>query len=669
MRNTRFIKIFLLFFPIFLVSLHLKYAKAQKTDVVLKEEFYINQDNLTEVEITGSVAKQDLIKPGMSIKVSLTDEVGNNVSRHGLIDAQGEFRVSLDASLLFDGEIKLNAVVFVEGALFGEGGIKREEKIYDNLSILKDTHSPQRLSLNSLTTPAWESVQKISGEKPKNTSVWLNGRQIVVLNNDSFWSYPLTLKEGDNHLQLAVRDKSGNESDFIEADIVYDPTLISSANLDLKERADGSGIVDININFNQVPKGVPQIVINTQYGEDTPPTDLSGTGMFWAFEYQGSSVEGLGQVTVLIKDPDSGELNIISFENSTFQVNVFKDKPKKSDWQLPAPPDPATQYPRPVIIPTSKVEELDNALVEIRSVKILDPFANYKNGAAVHLEVEYEDKSYNLFKSLLKQDFDLDDRYTYFEKDFEERKSVWHPIRADFSKLDSRSVDREIRIGESVKVGNNRYKRTISYKIDLDNITQDGEIPIKIKLENILGKNDLKTVNVKLRNGAPVSIDKDILRGFEDPLLSEIEEVLLIGTLKEATDEGYIALLVYSDPIVKTVKTDKFGRWTYTLKRPIDSGEHLIYGAEIDKNGNMGEVVQLASFIVPALAAEEEATQAVNIEELETVIEKVKLPEVPKERSRSRLGEFTIFIVLSICAVLALFLGFGQTIIKRLKSK
>ena len=76
--------------------------------------------------------------------------------------------------------------------------------------------------MNAVTSPTGTSPQTISGTKEANTSVWLNGSQIVALNASTTWSYAMPLVEGDNAISLTCKDALGNESPATTGAIVLD---------------------------------------------------------------------------------------------------------------------------------------------------------------------------------------------------------------------------------------------------------------------------------------------------------------------------------------------------------------------------------------------------------------------------------------------------------------
>jgi len=51
--------------------------------------------------------------------------------------------------------------------------------------------------------------------------------------------------------------------------------------------------------------------------------------------------------------------------------------------------------------------------------------------------------------------------------------------------------------------------------------------------------------------------------------------------------KSYVTLFIFSDPVIVLVKTDEYGRWTYTLDKTLADGQHIVYAA---LTGGKGEI-------------------------------------------------------------------------------
>jgi hypothetical protein len=87
-------------------------------------------------------------------------------------------------------------------------------------TIVLDTSAPAAPTLNPVTSPTATTPQTISGTKEADTSVWLNGSEIVALNASTSWSYDMPLVEGNNAISLTCKDSVGNESTATTSAIV-----------------------------------------------------------------------------------------------------------------------------------------------------------------------------------------------------------------------------------------------------------------------------------------------------------------------------------------------------------------------------------------------------------------------------------------------------------------
>jgi len=140
-----------------------------------------------------------------------------------------------------------NTVVFTPVSPFDEDTYTASVQAQDlagnttssTISFTYDGTPPSLLTLEPVQSPTIFAVQTLSGTKEANSSVWLNGTEVVAINADTGWSYQITLIEGENPLELYSKDPAGNQSDSVFAAIIYDETApLPVSNL----TADGSGI-------------------------------------------------------------------------------------------------------------------------------------------------------------------------------------------------------------------------------------------------------------------------------------------------------------------------------------------------------------------------------------------------------------------------------------------
>lgn len=148
----------------------------------------------------------------------------------------------------------------------------------------------QAPTVNPLVSPTAVTTQTLTGTKAPDTSVWLNGVQVVPLNADATWSYPLTLVEGTNVLSLLTKDVFGNASATITTAILLDtspPTVpvvtddgvatsvFNQLHVTWTSSDPGSGLAAFEYRIGTTPTG-SEVVPATDMGL---ATELTKTGL------------------------------------------------------------------------------------------------------------------------------------------------------------------------------------------------------------------------------------------------------------------------------------------------------------------------------------------------------------------------------------------------------
>jgi parallel beta-helix repeat protein len=77
----------------------------------------------------------------------------------------------------------------------------------------------------TVASPTNISNQILSGTKEANSSIWINGTEVISLNSSANWSYSYNLSEGTNNISITSRDAVGNESSAMFASIEYDTNI------------------------------------------------------------------------------------------------------------------------------------------------------------------------------------------------------------------------------------------------------------------------------------------------------------------------------------------------------------------------------------------------------------------------------------------------------------
>jgi hypothetical protein len=96
------------------------------------------------------------------------------------------------------------------------------ESLSVSTTIVLDKDTPEIPTLDAVVSPTNISTQILSGNKETNSSIWINGTEVISINSDIAWSYTFDLFEGNNNISITSRDASGNESTVVTTDIVLD---------------------------------------------------------------------------------------------------------------------------------------------------------------------------------------------------------------------------------------------------------------------------------------------------------------------------------------------------------------------------------------------------------------------------------------------------------------
>ncbi|MBI1921543.1 MAG: Ig-like domain-containing protein [Geobacter sp.] len=83
-------------------------------------------------------------------------------------------------------------------------------------SFVLDTTSPDKPTVNAVTTPTRAATQTLTGTKQADTALVINGAVKAPLDSAITWTYSYPLAEGANILTIVARDAAGNDSAFID---------------------------------------------------------------------------------------------------------------------------------------------------------------------------------------------------------------------------------------------------------------------------------------------------------------------------------------------------------------------------------------------------------------------------------------------------------------------
>jgi len=96
-------------------------------------------------------------------------------------------------------------------------------------TIILDKDAPEAPTLDDVVSPTNVSIQTLSGNKETNSSILINGTEVISINSDIVWSYTFDLFEGNNSISITSRDAASNESSPVTTTIEYDLNVYVNA--------------------------------------------------------------------------------------------------------------------------------------------------------------------------------------------------------------------------------------------------------------------------------------------------------------------------------------------------------------------------------------------------------------------------------------------------------
>jgi parallel beta-helix repeat protein len=163
-----------------------------------------------------------------------------------------------------------------------------------------DTISPATPTLHNIVSPTNICTQLLSGNKEINSSIWVNGVEVIPINSETVWSYNFELAEGENNLSIISKDFAGNESNEVNTFIILDTT--APAIPSLKSVASPTNI------SSQILSGTKEtgslIIIN---GAEVVPLDSSTE---WSYSYNLS--EGTNNISITSRDAAGNESSAVT---------------------------------------------------------------------------------------------------------------------------------------------------------------------------------------------------------------------------------------------------------------------------------------------------------------------------------------------------------------------
>jgi len=154
--------------------------------------------------------------------------------------------------------------------------------------------------------------QILSGTKETNSSIWVNGIEVISINSDTAWSHTFDLLEGNNHISITSRDAAGNKSTAVITDIVLDTIAPGTPTLN-------SVITPTNIS-PQTLSGTKET--NTSiWVNDTEVVSLNSS-TDWSHSYNLS--EGTNNISITSRDAAGNESYPVS-TTIEYDPNIYVD--------------------------------------------------------------------------------------------------------------------------------------------------------------------------------------------------------------------------------------------------------------------------------------------------------------------------------------------------------
>jgi len=274
--------------------------------------------------------------PGsLNVGVNGGDLIKFEVQAHDI-----DLKSTLSYQWFLDGKLVLDSTVsgndskssWIYSAGYGDYGQKRvkalvsdgelQDYIQWNITI-NDINPPAQPTLDAVFSPTNVSLQTLSGTKESNTSIWINGVEVISANSETTWSYDFELTEGENSISIISKDIVGNESNEINTTIISDtiapaipsletvtsPTNISSQTLSGTKEANSS----ILINDTEV------VSINSSTDWSHPYNLSEGTNNISITSRDAADNESSAITTTIEYDPNIyvDEANVSGIEDGT----------------------------------------------------------------------------------------------------------------------------------------------------------------------------------------------------------------------------------------------------------------------------------------------------------------------------------------------------------------
>ncbi|WP_039918598.1 fibronectin type III domain-containing protein, partial [Cellvibrio mixtus] len=233
------------------------------------------------VEVDSIAPSVAPVSPSANTYLAVAPEfIRINVTENGSgIDAVGSTIVVKQNNVMVSGTTTLNAKQFTwtPSASLMDGEYLVSSQVLDlfgnstahSYTFVLDREQPAATILNEYPPQTSFNNHTFSGSKEAWSQILINGQVVVGANSSTTWTYNKTLAAGANRLEFVVRDRAGNQSEPVIANIAYDnlppgkvePIAVSTGEgseinitwLAYSEPLNGNDIKNYRVYFNTNP--------------------------------------------------------------------------------------------------------------------------------------------------------------------------------------------------------------------------------------------------------------------------------------------------------------------------------------------------------------------------------------------------------------------------------
>ena len=111
-----------------------------------------------------------------------------------------------------------------------------------HLIVAVNLSRPDAPTVQPVISPTDASAQILTGGKDAETSLWLNGKEVVTLNTSTTWLHEVTLTEGENRFELFCKNAAGEQSPSVVATIDHESPPAPVSTLSVSGSGPGTSV-------------------------------------------------------------------------------------------------------------------------------------------------------------------------------------------------------------------------------------------------------------------------------------------------------------------------------------------------------------------------------------------------------------------------------------------